>query len=290
MFRIALLSLALAVPVVAQQTVPGTFTSVSPDHVVGSTLPIVSTPTLTLSNGFSPPTVTMPQTITVEQPTTMVGAMPQSDEVIANPATESGPSDFNFSAINPQSAFTFGVGSQSLGALSRQTGKAHVQPHKTYTNDDINHLSSEATSHGIYSAKLGNGQPIVDRNRDGFSPMSGIANMPDANGGSESSELAGNSNPADANPTADSAKNATASNEDQGQAAENASPTIPATDEPQPAGNSSGLVQGDNTDTPKHTPQASNRQLPATGSSLPFLGISGMTALVIGAWLTLNGR
>jgi hypothetical protein len=291
MFRIGLLALALAIPAVAQQTVPGTFTTASPDHAVESTLPIVSTPTLTLSNGFSPPTVTMPQTITIEQPTTLGGGMPQSDQIPVNPATEPAPSDFNFTAVNPQSAFTFGVGSQSLGTLSRQTGKARVQPHKTYTNDDINRLTSQAAPNGIFLASLANGQPIANRNRNGFSPVSGIANMPEVKGGVENTEFAGNTNPVVSNPTAESARNATRSNEDQGQSADDdAAPTMPATDEPQPAGSNAGLAQSDNTEPTKTSPRASNQQLPATGSSLPFLGVTGMAALALGAWFTLHGR
>src|SRR5581483_3670264 len=89
--------------------------------------------------------------------------------------------------------------------------------HQTFTNEDIDHLTSSANDESesrIIYARLANGQPITDRNQDGFSPMSGIANMPDVNGNEEGSQMANGDQP---NPMNENQGNATASNQDQGQ-------------------------------------------------------------------------
>jgi hypothetical protein len=239
MYRLALVALALSTAVTAQ-TVPGTFSTVPPEQEVPSILPLVSTPTLTLSNGFTPATVTMPQTMVVEQPLNVLeGTMPQSDLAFNNDngdANQLNKGDFNFAVVNPQSAFNFGTAGPSLGEIARQFNAGHVQAHKTYTNADIEHLTSEIPESGIIAAKLANGQPITDRNQSGFSPMSGIANMPDVTNNAEGTEFA-NRNAADQNPANEGQGNATASNADQGQpSGQNA--TMPSADASKPAENS----------------------------------------------------
>ncbi len=184
MFRIGVVTLLLSTAALAQQTVPGTFTTVSPDSASNAMLPLVSTPTLTLSNGFSPATVTMPQTLATEQPETLVnGGMPQSD--FFNTATDQANTEtiatmFDFAPVNPDNAFNVGIAGPSLGTIAMRFRKEHVQAHRTYTNDDIDKLTSTDSDNGVISAKLANGQPITDRNQSGFNPASGIANMPGA--------------------------------------------------------------------------------------------------------------
>ncbi|HEY3926872.1 MAG TPA: hypothetical protein VGL89_00735 [Candidatus Koribacter sp.] len=177
---------------------------------------------MTLSNGFSPATVNMPTTIVSESPEEVVrSAMPQGEEAGAganvsemNPNTPS-PADFNFAAVAEASAFNTGFAGPSLGEIAKKYGKEHVQAHKTYTNDDIDQLTSSlGGDSGVIYARAANGQPIADRNQDGFSPMSGIANLPAAEGDQEGSQLA---NGNQANPMNEGQGNATASNQDQGQ-------------------------------------------------------------------------
>jgi hypothetical protein len=234
MFRLGLLTLTLSAAAFAQ-TVPGTFTALPPQTSNASTLPLVSTPTMTLSNGFSPATVTLPQTITAEQPQSVAqSGMPQSDEAFTGSpsAKEPASGDFNFASVNPQSAFSFGMASRSLGEIAREFKAGHVEAHKTYTNEDIERLTSEAPENGIIYAKLGNGQPIVDRNQSGFSPMSGIANMPEVTNDTDRTELA---NGRDAN--ADQGENdTTASDVDQGQSVGQRA-TTPSMDATRPANN-----------------------------------------------------
>lgn len=252
MFRTVLLTLTLSAAALAQ-TVPGTFTTVAPEHVVGSTVPIVSTPTLTLSNGFSPAAVTMPQTLVAEQPQPyfVSGAMPQGEEASAKTeASQSSAPDFDFAKVNPQSAFSVGASGPSLGEISKHSKRGHVQAHKTYTNEDIERLISELPENGANAAKFSNGQPIVDHNQDGFSPMSGIANMPEVTNPSEGMELAGGeTNPTNRNPAEESQNSATASNADQGRSAGQQA-TTPSTDISQPANGNAG-----------------NQQLPASDSN-----------------------
>ena len=192
MFRIGVLTLVLSAAAMAQQTVPGTFTSVSPESASTAMLPIVSTPTLTLSNGFSPATVTMPQTLATEQPETLAnGGVPQSDFTnVASELPGSTPAIFDFAPVSPDNAFSFGIGMPSLGSIAMRFRKERVQAHKTYTNDDIDKLTSQDSDDGVIYAKLANGQPIVNRNQSGFSPASGIANMPGAYGSPEGDMLA----------------------------------------------------------------------------------------------------
>lgn len=252
MFRTVLLTLTLSAAALAQ-TVPGTFTTVTPEHVVGSTVPILSTPTLTLSNGFSPASVTMPQTLVAEQPQAyfVSGAMPQGEEAPAKTeANQPSAPDFDFAKMNRQSAFSISASGPSLGDLAKNSKRAHVQAHKTYTNEDIERLTSEVPKDGGISAKFSNGQPIVDHNQDGFSPMSGIANMPEVTNPSEGMELAGGqTNPVSRNPAEESQNSATASNADQGRSAGQQA-TTPSTDVSQPLNGTAG-----------------NQQLPASDSN-----------------------
>lgn len=185
MFRLGLLALALSTAALAQQNVPGTFTSASPEHVVPDILPLVQTPTMTLSNGFEPARVTMPNTMVSERPNMVVGSetMPQGEGMSVSAASEPSPADFNFAAVDIASAYNFSSHAPSLAAIARRLNKGHVQPHKTYTNDDIQKLDNEAPQNGIISATFANGQPIVAKNENGFNPASGIANLPDATTG-----------------------------------------------------------------------------------------------------------
>ena len=230
MFRVVFLTLALSTAALAQ-TAPGTFNAVTPEHIVGSTLPLVSTPTLTLSNGFTPATVTMPQSMVVEQPQAFFvnGELPQGEGAIGTPNMGEPAGDFNFASVSPESAFNFGMSGPSLGEVARRYTAGHVRAHKTYTNEDIDRMTSELPENGILAAKFSNGQPIVDRNGSGFSPMSGIANMPEVTNNPEGTELATRqANPTDQNPAGE-IQNATASNGDQGQAAGQQA-TMPSTD------------------------------------------------------------
>ena len=219
MFRVGLLAIALSAAAFAQ-TAP--IETQAPQQVVPSVRPLVTTPTMTLSNGFSPATVNMPQTIVSESPEEVVrSAMPQGEEGGANVSEMNAnalrPSDFNFAAVAETSVFNTGFAGPSLGEIAKKYGKEHVQAHQTFTNEDIDHLTSSANDEsesGIIYARLANGQPITDRNQDGFSPMSGIANMPDVNGDEEGSQMA---NDSQANPMNENQGNATASNQDQGQ-------------------------------------------------------------------------
>ncbi len=202
MFRIGVLTLILSAAALAQQTVPGTFNTVTPDSGSNAMLPLVSTPTLTLSNGFTPSTVTIPQTVVSEQPETLVsGGMPQSDFIGATtdqssttPASAAG----DLAPVNPGTVFNFGASGPSLGAIALRFKKEHVQAHRTYTNDDIDKLTSQDTSDGVITA-TSKGQPITDRNQSGFSPMSGIANMPEATNNPDATQYANGTdqNPAD---------------------------------------------------------------------------------------------
>lgn len=233
MFRLGLVVVAASAFAVAQQG--GTFETSAPTQVVPANRPVITTPTLTLSNGFSPATVNMPQTLVSEQPQQIVTGMPQSEEYAAPNATansaaaaaEPSAPDFNFAAVAPQSAFGTDT---SLGEIAKKFGHGKVQPHKTYSNEDIDRLNEQQPSNGIISANFANGQPITDRNQDGFTPMSGIANMPDV-GNEESTQVANND---EANPMNEGQGNATASNADQGQEA-NEQATTPSAEAQQPA-------------------------------------------------------
>jgi hypothetical protein len=192
MFRLGLLTLTLSAAALAQ-TIPGTFTP-APQPSGSSDQPLVTTPTLTLSNGFSPATINMSQTLMSEQPENMASGMPQNEgtysEVAAANPPQPSETNFNFGSASQPSAFNFGMASLSLGEFARQFKAGHVQAHKTYTNEDIDRLTSEVPDTGIIYAKVSNGQPIVDRNQSGFSPMSGIANMPDVSNNADGTELA----------------------------------------------------------------------------------------------------
>ena len=189
MFRLGLVTLTLSAVAFAQTG--GTSTTSIQQPTVRSAEPLVTTPTLTLSNGFTPATIHNQPSLVVEQPETLSTInMPESEGVEINaPAAETSVSDFNFASVNPQSAFNFGMAGPSLGEIARQFKNGHVQAHKTYTNEDIDRLTSQAPSNGIISAMFANGQPILDRNHSGFSPMSGIANLPDVTG-EERTEMA----------------------------------------------------------------------------------------------------
>jgi hypothetical protein len=251
MFRLGLLALALTVTAAAQ-TVPG---------IPTYNRPLVSTPTVTLSNGFSPAVVTVTPTVVSEQPSA-VGEMPQSDAV--GPDTFStavgamevntgdlanASSDYDYAGVNPDSAFSF-TGGASLGDLARGNKNAHIEPHKTYTNQDIDQLKQSEPETGIISANFANGQPIVARNEGGFSPASGIANMPDVNANSDGTEMANSqqqTNPADQNPAGNDQSNATASNTDQGEPVPNPKPTMPfAQKDNQPSSNDQQMPASDN--------------------------------------------
>jgi hypothetical protein len=231
MFRVSLLTLTLTVAGFAQ-TIPGTFTTSQP--LPNSGQPLVTTPTLTLSNGFSPATVNSQQTLPSEQPETMASDMPQSEGGYVNMATVATPEpstpNFNFGSTEGQTAFNFGMAGPGLGAIAREFKSGRVQAHKTYTNDDIDRLTSEAPENGIIYAKTGNGQPITDRNQSGFSPLSGIANMPEVTSNPDRTELA---NGRDADQGQDSAS---ASNVEQGQSAGQRA-TTPSMDATRPANN-----------------------------------------------------
>lgn len=255
MFRIGLLTLALSAAALAQ-TVPGTFIT-NPANAA-TNLPLVSTPTLTLSNGFTPATISMSPTVVAEEPLALgTSALPQfegaemrSDALLtANNSSENVTArpDFDFPGAGSSSAFDFGFSGPSLAEVARQLNRGKVQAHKTYSNQDIEQLTSEVPQNGIIYAKLSNGEPITDRNQNGFSPMSGIANMPDVTARAEGTELA--NNPADRNPMSEGQTNATASNADQGQP-NGQSPTTPAMNT-QPTGSDAGNQQLPAGDTPR---------------------------------------
>ncbi len=198
MLRIGVLTLVLSAAAFAQQTVPGTFTTVSPDSANNAMLPLVSTPTLTLSNGFTPATVTTPPSVATEAPESLAnGGTPQSDMLAATsaqPETTTIASLFDYAPVSPDNLFNPGFNVESnrpsLGTIAMGFRKEHVQAHKSYTNDDIDRLTSRDTEDGVISATLANGQPITDRNQSGFNPASGIANMPGAYGTPEGDMLA----------------------------------------------------------------------------------------------------
>lgn len=138
MFRLGLLALALTVTAAAQ-TVPG---------VPTYNRPLVSTPTVTLSNGFSPAVVTVTPTVVSEQPSA-IGEMPQSDVVAPDTfSTAAGamdvntgdlanaPSDYDYAGVNPDSAFNF-TGGASLGIWREETRTRtsnHTKPIRTKTS------------------------------------------------------------------------------------------------------------------------------------------------------------
>lgn len=194
MLRIGVLTLVLSAAALAQ-TVPGTFTTASPESANNALLPLVSTPTLTLSNGFSPATVTMPQSVSTEAPESLAnGGMPQSDMLAVPTENTTIATLFDYAPVSPDNLFNPGFNLSnnrpSLGTVAMGLRKEHIQAHKTYTNDDIDRLTSRDTDDGVISATLANGQPITDRNQSGFSPASGIANMPGAYGTPEGDMLA----------------------------------------------------------------------------------------------------
>lgn len=214
MVRFGVLALALSAAAFAQQG--GTFETSAPTQVVPAVRPIVTTPTLTLSNGFSPATVNMPQTLVSEQPQQMVTGVPQSEEYVpanATSAAEPSAPDFNFGSVSEGSAYELG-GGVSLADIAKRFNRMKVQAHKIYTNEDIDRMNDEAPSNGIISARFANGQPIVAKNQGGFSPLSGIANMPDSGVVNDGDQLA---NGQEQNPMSEGQSNATASNADQGQ-------------------------------------------------------------------------
>jgi hypothetical protein len=228
MFRLGLVVVAASAFAVAQQG--GTFETSAPTQVVPASRPVITTPTLTLSNGFSPATVNMPQTLVSEQPQQIVTGMPQSEEYASGAsvnASEPSASDSNFGSVEQQSAFGTDT---SLGEMAKKFGHGKVQPHKTYSNEDIDRLNEQQPSNGIISANFANGQPITDRNQDGFTPMSGIANMPDV-GNEEGTQVA---NGDEANPMSEGQGTATASNADQGQEPGDLA-TTPSAEAQQPA-------------------------------------------------------
>ena len=232
MVRFGVLAFALTAAAFAQQG--GTFETAAPTQVVPSIRPIITTPTLTLSNGFSPASVNMPQTLVSEQPQQMVSGMPQSEEYVPANATatavEPGAPDFNFGSASDGSVFDLGQG-VSLADIAKRFNRGKVQMHKIYTNEDIDRMNNEAPSNGIISATFANGQPIVAKNQGGFSPLSGIANMPDVNSADEGTQLADGQ---EQNPMNDGQGNATASNADQGQQP-GQDATMPSAEAQQPA-------------------------------------------------------
>ncbi|ABF41479.1 hypothetical protein Acid345_2478 [Candidatus Koribacter versatilis Ellin345] len=220
MFRLGLLALALTTAALAQQNLPGTVVTNAPQQMVPSARPLVTTPTMTLSNGFSPATVTMPQTLVTEQPATVVTGpannnMPQG-EGVSTVAEAEAAADFDVAAAATGSAFNVGIAGPSLADIARQSKKYQVQAHKTYSNEDVDRMNQQTSNggNGIISATHGDGQPIVARNT-GFEPSSGIANMPDAAGSTDETQMA--NNPSETNPMSEGQTNATASNADQGQ-------------------------------------------------------------------------
>jgi hypothetical protein len=244
MFRVGLVTLVISVAAFAQQGTPGEVVTNAPQQVVPSVRPLVQPPTVTLSNGFSPAVVTMPQTMVAEQPTMMVtGGMPQG-EGVAEAATinDTAPADFNYAAVSAGSAFDTLPAGPSLADIAKQSKNYKVQAHKTYTNEDIDRLNAQPSNNGIMGATLGNGQPIVARNNSGFDPASGIANMPEANGVESETQLA--NNPTDQNPMNEGQMNATSSNVDQGRP--NAErPTMPLT-QPGTQGSEQQMPTSDN--------------------------------------------
>jgi hypothetical protein len=232
MFRVSLLTLTLTVAGFAQ-TIPGTFTTSQPSPNSGQ--PLVTTPTLTLSNGFSPATVSAQQTLPSEQPETMASGMPQSEGGYVNMAsvatTEPSTQNFNFGTTD-QTSFSFGNAGPSLASLAREFKAARVEAHKTYTNDDIDRLTSSAPDNGIIYAKTGSGQPITDRNQSGFSPLSGIANMPEVTSNPDRTELA-NGREADSEEGQSAGQRATTpSINATGPATNNDTQQLPASDNP----------------------------------------------------------
>jgi hypothetical protein len=219
MFRVGLLALAFTTAAVAQQNLPGTVMTNAPQQMVPSIRPLVTTPTMTLSNGFDPATVTVPQTLVSEQPETMVVGAPEGEgEATAtnngSNNNEAGPADFNFGVVASGSAFNVAATGPALAEIARQSKNYHVQPHKTYTNEDIDRLNSQNSNNGVISATHSNGQPIVAKN-NGFEPASGIANMPDVENNEDQSQMANGAS--EANPMSEGQSSATASNADQGQ-------------------------------------------------------------------------
>ena len=235
MSRLGLLALALTAAAFAQQNTSGTVTTNAPQQVVPSIKPLITTPTMTLSNGFSPASVTVPQTLVSEQPETMVGAaLPQGENASPESAIngEASTADFNFAAVAAGSAFNVSAAGPSLADIARQSKNYHVQPHKTYTNEDIDRLNSQTSNDGIISATHANGQPILARN-SGFEPASGIANMPGENNVGDESQMANGAS--NANPMNEGQSGATASNADQGQSGTQQA-TMPSVQQPAPAG------------------------------------------------------
>lgn len=262
MFRIGLAALALsAVAFAQQQTIPGTFTTVPAGPEVGTTLPLVSTPTLTLSNGFEPATVTIPSTLVNEPGAVAASAMPQAEEsggylwgspfVYGTPylygntpynygtmSSEAAPGNvnttivssndlsmtFDLALVNPNSAYNWGYRGPTLGELAKRAVANQKPAVKTFTNADVERIDTNEPQNGVISANYANGQPIIaNKNIGPFNPPSGIANMPYANTGEDNDQMA---NGEQENPGQQG--NATASNADQGQPV-NASPTTPST-------------------------------------------------------------
>ncbi len=218
MFRLGLLALALTTAAMAQQNAPSTVTN-APQQMVPSVRPLVTTPTMTLSNGFSPATVTMPQTLVSEQPETMITGtsstmMPQGEGATTVAEADGTPADFDVAAAASGSVYNVGMAGQRLADVARRSKKYQVQAHKTYTNEDVDRMNQQTSNNGIISATHANGQPIMARNT-GFEPASGIANMPDAPGATEETQMA--NNPSEQNPMNEGATNAAVSNADQGQ-------------------------------------------------------------------------
>lgn len=247
MVRFGILALALSAAAFAQQG--GTFETSAPTQVVPAVRPIVTTPTLTLSNGFSPATVNMPQTLVSEQPQQMVTGMPQSEEYVPSnataAATEPSAPDFNFGSVSEGSAYELG-GGVSLADIAKRFNRMKVQAHKIYTNEDIDRMNDEAPSNGIISATFANGQPIVAQNQGGFSPLSGIANMPDSGEVNEGDQLA---NGQEQNPMNEGQANATASNADQGQQPGQGA-TMPSAEVQQPSNSNSSQQTMPTSDQP----------------------------------------
>lgn len=260
MFRVGILALALTTAALAQQTVPGTFEPAPSSHVIGSTLPLVSTPTLTLSNGFSPATITLPDTA-VEGPSGVVnGGLPQAESggfLYGSPyaygpanvetypsSTAAGAAPVNESAtsvdligVETHSAYNNLHEGQSLAEQAEQAKQDAKAPVKTFTNDDIDKLNSEEPQTGIISAKFANGQPIVAKNESGFEPASGIANMPGApDAGTELAQnpMNGQTNAAasDRDQGNDAAQQATTPSTSQPVNANSANQSMPANDNP----------------------------------------------------------
>ncbi len=166
-------------------------------YVQTTSPPLVTTPTLTLGNGITPPVITYGGTIVAVSPGDLSTLQPSviapyteaegNGENAAPEATSENTArkSFDFRFSGEDSAYRVGqTDFASLGEVTRTLKINHPDvAHRVFTNSDIPPMQSGT---GTVHTRTRQG-PISQRQNHGFQPETGIANQPYYAGSSEGS-------------------------------------------------------------------------------------------------------